>query len=58
VRRILERRDTRAFSISRVYDARKAGEKVYNTLTVIGREIGPNERVRTMRRATRRSSPA
>jgi hypothetical protein len=30
-----------------VYDGSEKGEKVYNTLTVIGREIAPNERVPT-----------
>ena len=30
-----------------IYDGSDKGEKVYNTLTVIGREIPPNERVPT-----------
>jgi hypothetical protein len=30
-----------------VYDGSDKGEKVYNTLTVIGREIAPNERIPT-----------
>ena len=46
VRRILEAaRDNKSILEFPVYDGSESGEKVYNTLTVIGREIGPNERV-------------
>jgi hypothetical protein len=46
VRRILEAaRNNKSILEFPVYDGSESGEKVYNTLTVIGREIGPNERV-------------
>jgi hypothetical protein len=46
VRRILDAaRDNKSILEFPVYDGSESGEKVYNTLTVIGREIGPNERV-------------
>jgi len=45
VRKILEAaRDNKSILELPVYDGSESGEKVYNTLTVIGREIGP-ERV-------------
>jgi hypothetical protein len=46
VRRILEAaHGNKSILEFPVYDGSESGEKVYNTLTVIGREIGPNERV-------------
>jgi envelope integrity protein B len=46
VRRILEAaHNNKSILEFPVYDGSESGEKVYNTLTVIGREIGPNERV-------------
>jgi hypothetical protein len=45
VRRILEAaRAGRTILEFPIYDGSESGEKVYNTLTVIGREIAPNER--------------
>jgi len=46
VRRIIEaaRADKSILEFS-VYDGSETGDKVYNTLTVIGREIAPNQRV-------------
>jgi envelope integrity protein B len=45
VRKILEAaRDNKSILELPIYDGSESGEKVYNTLTVIGREIGP-ERV-------------
>ena len=46
VRRIIEAaRDNKSILEFPVYDGSESGEKIYSTLTVIGREIGPNERV-------------
>ena len=46
IRRIIEAaRDGKSIVELPVYDGSDKGEKVYNTLTVIGREIAPNERV-------------
>ncbi len=48
VRRIIEAaREGKSILEFPVYDGSETGEKVYNTLTVIGREIAPNERVPT-----------
>ena len=48
MRRIIEAaRDGKSIVELPVYDGSDKGEKVYNTLTVIGREIAPNERVPT-----------
>jgi hypothetical protein len=48
MRRIIEAtRQGKTFLELPVYDGSDKGEKVYNTLTVIGHEIGPNERVPT-----------
>jgi EipB-like len=48
MRRIIEaaRADKSILEVP-IYDGSDKGEKVYNTLTVIGREIAPNERVPT-----------
>src|SRR5215813_7767301 len=46
VRKILDAaRDNKSILEVPVYDGSESGEKIYNTLTVIGREIGPNERM-------------
>jgi envelope integrity protein B len=48
MRRIIEAtRDGKTILEIPIYDGSDKGEKVYNTLTVIGREIAPNERVPT-----------
>ena len=48
VRRIIEAaRENKTVLEVPVYDGAETGEKVYNTLTVIGRAIAPNERVPT-----------
>jgi hypothetical protein len=48
VRRILDAaREGKSILEFPIYDGSETGEKVYNTLTVIGREIGPNDRVPT-----------
>jgi hypothetical protein len=48
MRRIIEAaRDGKSILELPIYDGSDKGEKVYNTLTVIGREIAPNERVPT-----------
>jgi hypothetical protein len=48
VRRILvAAREGKSILEFPVYDGSETGEKVYNTLTVIGREIGPGERAPT-----------
>jgi hypothetical protein len=48
VRRIIEAaRENKRILEFPIYDGSDTGEKVFNTLTVIGREIGPNERVPT-----------
>jgi hypothetical protein len=48
MRRIIEAaREAKSLLEVAVYDGSDKGEKVYNTLTVIGRLIGPNERVPT-----------
>ena len=45
VRRILEAaREGKTILEFPIYDGSETGEKVYNSLTVIGREIGPGER--------------
>ena len=46
VRRIVEAaREDKSILEFPVYDGSETGDKVYNTLTVIGREIAPNQRV-------------
>jgi hypothetical protein len=40
-----------------VYDGSENGEKVYSTMTLIGHEIGPDEKVPTTRPPARRRSP-
>jgi hypothetical protein len=48
MRRIIEAtREGKSILEIPIYDGSDKGEKVYNTLTVIGREIAPNERVPT-----------
>jgi EipB-like len=48
MRRIIEAtREGKTILELPIYDGSDKGEKVYNTLTVIGREIAPNERVPT-----------
>ena len=48
VRRILDAtREGKSILEFPIYDGSESGEKVYNTLTVIGREIAANERVPT-----------
>src|SRR5262245_34792107 len=45
VRRILEAaREGKSVLEFPIYDGSETGEKVYNTLTIVGREIAPNER--------------
>ncbi len=60
VRRIIEAaREGKTILEFPVYDGSETGEKVYNTLTVIGREIAPGRaRSRRRRRPARRRSPA
>ena len=45
MRRIIQAaRDGKTILEFPIYDGSETGEKVYNSLTVIGREIGPGER--------------
>ena len=46
-RTLIAARDGQTILEFPVYDGSETGEKVYNTLTVIGRAIGPDERVPT-----------
>jgi hypothetical protein len=59
MRRIIEAtREGKTILEIPIYDGSDKGEKVYNTLTVIGREIAPNERVPTDAAAGKRALAA
>src|SRR5262252_2509079 len=59
MRRIIEAtREGKTILEIPIYDGADKGEKVYNTLTVIGREIAPNERVPTDAAAGKRALAA
>ena len=59
VRRIIDAaREGKTMLEFPVYDGSENGEKVYNTLTVIGRAIAPDDSARPMPPPASRRSPA